>query len=197
MYSGIIKHQTEIIYVQDTGVDRVFTLQVPKYFQSHLEVGSSVALDGICFTVKRKGLRTFDVEAMAQTLNVTTASRWNVGEKLNFEAPLKLGDEVGGHMIFGHVDEVAVLKKRIREGTSTVMTFESSSSFADMIVPRASISINGVSLTVVSVSGNEFLISFLPATLETTSLEKLEVGGKVNIEIDMLMRYAYKQIHKN
>jgi len=197
MYSGIIRNKAEIIYINDTGVNRVFSLHLPKNIQFRLEVGSSIALNGVCFTIKRKGLRTLDVEAMAQTLDVTTASDWSVGDELNFEGPLKMGEEIGGHMIFGHIDDMAVVTKRVREGNSTVMTFEAPDVVADMIVSRASIAVDGVSLTVVSVDGKEFIVSLLPATLESTSLENLKVGDKVNIEIDMLMRYAYQQIHKN
>ena len=197
MFSGIILERAKIVEMKNDGVGRRFSLEVSLASQRHLKEGSSVSLNGVCFTVTLKRLRTFEVETMPQTLRMTTVPDWKEGDLLNFELSLKLGDEIGGHLVFGHADGVGEVEKCLYEGTSTVMTIRTSEETICMIAPRASVAVDGVSLTVVDCKDGAFRVSLLPETLKATTLGGLKSGGKVNVEIDMLMRYAYQLLHKH
>ncbi|OGL71696.1 riboflavin synthase subunit alpha [Candidatus Uhrbacteria bacterium RIFCSPHIGHO2_02_FULL_54_11] len=197
MFSGIILERAKVEEVKNDGVGRKFWLNVPMAFHRRIKKGASVALNGACFTVLQKSLRAFEVEAMPQTLRLTTAGDWVEGDLLNFEPSLRVGDELGGHFVFGHVDEVCQVDRCLFEGTSTVMCVRASQGAMAMIAPRGSIAIDGVSLTVVSCKETSFRVSLLPETLRATTLGKLKSGSKVNLEIDMLARYAYEFLHKN
>ena len=197
MFSGIILERAKIVEMKNDGVGRRFSLEVSLASQRHLKEGSSVSLNGVCFTVTLKRLRTFEVETMPQTLRMTTVPDWKEGDLLNFEPSLKLGDEIGGHLVFGHADGVGEVEKCLYEGTSTVMTIRTSEETICMIAPRASVAVDGVSLTVVDCKDGAFRVSLLPETLKATTLGGLKSGGKVNVEIDMLMRYAYQLLHKH
>lgn len=197
MFSGIILERAKIAEMKNDGVGRRFSLEVSISMHRHLKKGSSVALNGVCFTIIKKYLRTFEVEAMPNTLRITTVGTWKEGDLLNFEPSLKLGDEIGGHLVFGHVDDVGEVVKCLYEGTSTMMSIRTNEETMRMIAPRASVAVDGVSLTVVDCRDGAFRVSLLPATLSATTLGGLKSGGKVNIEIDMLARYAYQFLHKD
>ncbi len=197
MFSGIVRDRVEIIEVRESGVGREFVVELPSYLMKRLRKGDSILLNGVCFTIHKLARRSIDVEAMPETLRITTVGSWSKGIKLNAEPSLRLGDDVGGHLVYGHVDEIGELVKRTREGTSTIMKFKVSDETAKMLAKRGSIAINGVSLTVTLIEDNQFKVSLLPDTIEATDLGGLSVGDNVNIEVDMLMRYAYKQLQRD
>ncbi|MDA1038248.1 MAG: riboflavin synthase [bacterium] len=197
MFSGIVRDRAEIINVIESGVGREFVIELPPYLMKRLRKGDSVLLNGVCFTVHKLARRSVHFEAMPETLRHTTAGSWFKGTNLNAEPSLRLGDDVGGHLVYGHVDEIGELVKRTREGTATIMKFRVSDETAKMLAKRGSIAINGVSLTVTLIEDNQFKVSLLPDTIEATDLGGLSVGDNVNIEIDMLMRYAYKQLQRD
>lgn len=192
MFSGIIRQFATLDRVENNAVGRRLVVGVPMIELRTLELGTSVALNGVCFTLVKKGLRSFEVETMPQTLRVTTVGSWKEGDRLNFEGSLKVGDEIAGHMVYGHVDQVGVIKRCLYEGVATVMEIEAPKEVAEMIFPRASIAIDGVSLTVVDRKDQLFRVSLLPETLKRTTFGERKAGDKVNIEIDMLARYAYQ-----
>ncbi len=197
MFTGIILEHARVEEVKNDGVGRKFWLNVPLTYHSRIKKGASVALNGACFTVLQKSLRAFQVEAMPQTLRLTTAGDWKAGDLLNFEPSLRVGDELGGHFVFGHVDEMCEVDRCLFEGTSTVMCIRASKEAMAMIAPRGSIAIDGVSLTVVSCKETSFRVSLLTETLRATTLGKLTSGSKINLEIDMLARYTYEFLHKD
>ncbi|MBT3908104.1 MAG: riboflavin synthase, partial [Rhodospirillaceae bacterium] len=157
---------------------------------SAIAIGASICCSGACLTVIDKGSEWFAAMVSAETLSKTTLSDWKVGTPVNLERALRMGDELGGHIVSGHVDGVGTLDASETEGDSTRMIFEAPSDLIRFIAPKGSITIDGVSLTVNDVTDNTFGINVIPHTQEATTLGALSVGGTVNLEIDMLARYV-------
>lgn len=160
-----------------------------------LVIGGSIACNGICLTVVScdgaEGSETvFEVDAARETLNVTTASEWDVGRRLNLERSLKVGDELSGHMVSGHVDGIATIAERDDLGETTRFWFEVPENLARFIAPKGSVSLDGTSLTVNSVEGNRFDCLLIPHTLQVTNWNERKQGDKVNIEVDLVARYV-------
>lgn len=158
-----------------------------------IEIGASIACDGVCLTVIALGTdpqNWFDVEISAESVSKTNIGAWTVGKRLNLERALKLGDELGGHIVSGHVDGVAVISAMKDEGDSTRITFQAPEALAKFIAPKGSVALNGTSLTVNEVEGCSFGINVIPHTQEVTTWGVAKVGDKVNLEIDTLARYV-------
>ena len=160
-------------------------------------IGSSIMCSGICLTIIKKTVNSFSVNISEETLSSTTAKDWKPGKILNLEKSLKLGDELGGHIVTGHVDGIAVVKEKKILQKSVLINFSFPKRFNKFICQKGSVSIDGVSLTVNSVSKNRFSVNLIPHTKSVTTLGKLEKGDKVNIEVDILARYINKNISKN
>ncbi len=189
--------------VTDVGVVRAVSSQGDTRFEiscsldtGKIDLGASIAHDGTCLTVVDKGHDWYAIQASAETLSKTTLGNWTVGKQVNLEPALKLGDELGGHIVSGHVDGIAVLTDRTPEGESVRMTFRVPPELAHFIAPKGSVTLNGVSLTVNEVDGNHFGINLIPHTQKVTTLGKLSVGDSVNLEIDMLARYVARLLEK-
>lgn len=158
-----------------------------------IEIGASIACDGVCLTVVALGTdpqNWFDVEISAESVSKTNIGAWQTGKKLNLERALKLGDELGGHIVSGHVDGVAQITAMVDEGDSTRIRFEAPEALAKFIAPKGSVALNGTSLTVNEVEGTSFGINVIPHTQEVTTWGGVAVGDKVNLEIDTLARYV-------
>lgn len=155
-----------------------------------VDIGASIACSGACMTVVEKGEGTFVVEVSAESLSKTTLGSWTEGTQMNLERAMCLGDELGGHIVSGHVDGVGELINRCADGDSQRYTFKCPQDLAKFIAPKGSITIDGVSLTVNEVSGAEFGINLIPHTQDATTLGALKAGDKVNLEIDTLARYV-------
>lgn len=158
-----------------------------------IEIGASIACDGVCLTVIALGTEPqnwFDVEISAESVSKTNISAWELGKKLNLERALKLGDELGGHIVSGHVDGVAEIIAMVDEGDSTRIKFDAPEALAKFIAPKGSVALNGTSLTVNEVEGTSFGINVIPHTQEVTTWGHVKVGDKVNLEIDTLARYV-------
>ncbi len=156
--------------------------------------GSSIMCSGICLTAVEIGSNYFIVNLSEETLRVTTAKNWRLGTFLNLEKSLKVGDELGGHFVSGHVDDiVSVLRKRKLKG-SFLYEFSLSNEFHKFIVKKGSVAIDGVSLTVNDVNKNSFSVNIIPHTYSVTSLGFLKAGDKANFEIDLLARYIKSNI---
>lgn len=191
MFTGIVTDVGEVISVADGGTRRL-TLAT-QYDPATIAIGASIACAGICLTVVAKGASPrpwFAVEAGAETLIATTAGNWTVGQAINLERALRIGDELGGHIVTGHVDGVGQLLAREGVGDAVRMNFEAPPDLARYIAAKGSITIDGVSLTVNSVKGAEFSVMIIPHTLSVTTLGALDTGTKVNLEIDILARYV-------
>ncbi|GGF71531.1 riboflavin synthase subunit alpha [Paracoccus acridae] len=162
------------------------------YDMATVDMGASIACDGVCLTVVDKGQGWFAVDISAETLSKTNigAEGWQVGKRLNLERALRVGDELGGHIVSGHVDGVARVIAMQDEGDSLRLTFEAPAALARYIAPKGSVALNGTSLTVNEVEGNRFGVNLIPHTRQVTTWGAVAQGDAVNLEIDTLARYV-------
>ncbi|MGQ3486833.1 riboflavin synthase [Roseovarius pacificus] len=160
------------------------------YDMGSVEIGASIACDGVCLTVVDKGADWFDVDISAETVSKTNLDAWAEERRINLERALKVGDELGGHIVSGHVDGVAEVVAIRDEGDSTRVTLRAPKTLARFIAPKGSVALNGTSLTVNEVDGCDFGINFIPHTKEATTWGGVAVGDRVNLEIDTLARYV-------
>jgi riboflavin synthase len=197
MFTGLITGVGTVREVQPIGQgkDARFVIAVPMDNEvwsgiAGVKRGASIACSGCCLTVIERGADFFTVEVSAESLGLTTLGSWKPGSKINLEGSLKLGDEMGGHLVSGHVDGLAEVISATPENGSTRWQFLLPHELARFVARKGSIAVNGVSLTVNEVEGQKFGVNIIPHTAEQTSFSTLAVGDKVNIEIDMLARYV-------
>lgn len=193
MFTGIITDIGEVLETEQRGDlrARIGT----SYDIDGIDLGASIACDGVCLTVIATGSSPknwFDVEISAESVNLTNIGRnaWFAGRRLNLERALKVGDELGGHIVSGHVDGVAELVELRDEGDSTRMTFRAPEDLARFIAPKGSVALNGTSLTVNEVDGCTFGINVIPHTKEVTTWGDVKEGDFINLEIDTMARYV-------
>ena len=194
MFTGIITDVGEVLALENRGDlrARIGT----SYDISGIDIGASIASDGVCLTVVDKGTDPrgwYDVDISAETVNLTNIGRgngWEVGRRVNLERALKVGDELGGHIVSGHVDGVATIVAMEDEGDSTRVTLEAPEALARFIAPKGSVALNGTSLTVNEVDGPRFGINFIPHTKTVTTWGDAAVGDAVNLEVDTMARYV-------
>jgi len=188
MFTGII---TDLGRVRAVSKQSLTRLEIEtKYPAESIAIGASIACSGACLSVVERGPGSFAVEASAETLSKTTLGDWRTGTAVNLERPLKLGDELGGHLVLGHVDGVGTLIERTPDGGSIRLTIEAPADLARFIASKGSVAIDGVSMTVNEVSGRRFGVNVIPITQRETTLGEIAVGGRVNLEIDMMARYV-------
>jgi riboflavin synthase len=193
MFTGIVTDIGEIARIEPraTGVRlRIATAYDP----DGIDLGASIACSGACLTVVERG-RTgdrgwFDVEASVETLDKTTLSAWTVGTRINLERALRIGDELGGHIVTGHVDGVATLIAREDVADMRRLVFRAPHDLARFIAEKGSVTLDGTSLTVNSVAGDDFSVMLIPHTLSVTTWGDRAAGDRVNLEIDMMARYV-------
>jgi riboflavin synthase len=192
MFTGIITDVGEIAAVERQGDLRARISAT--YPPDSVALGASIACDGVCLTVVDKGLDGarpwFAVDVSGETVSKTTLGDWAAGRRVNLERALKVGDELGGHIVSGHVDGVGTVVETRAEGASTRVTFEAPAHLAPFIAPKGSIAIDGASLTVNEVEGARFGVNLIPHTKQWTTFGDLTPGRRVNIEIDVLARYV-------
>ena len=188
MFTGIITDQGTIRALTQRGDLRARV--GCSYDTDSIALGASIACDGVCLTVIETRDDWFDVEISAETVSKTNLSDWVVGRTINLERALKVGDELGGHIVSGHVDGVARIVKMLEEGDSTRVTLTVPEALARFIAPKGSVALNGTSLTVNEVDGCNFGINFIPHTKKVTTWGRAAVGDAVNLEIDTLARYV-------
>jgi riboflavin synthase len=195
MFIGII---TDLGRVRAVGQGAMTRLEIEsKYPTESIAIGASIACNGACLSVVEHGAGWFAVEASAETLSKTTLGSWRQGAAVNLERPLKLGDELGGHLVLGHVDGVGAIVERRQDGGSIRLTVEAPAELARFIAPKGSIAIDGVSMTVNEVSRNQFGVNVIPITQRETNLGALTMGMPVNLEIDMMARYVARLMAKD
>lgn len=188
MFTGIITDVGRIAALQQEGDLRV-RIQT-RYDTSSIDMGASIASDGVCLTVVDLGPDWYEVQVSAETVEKTNVSAWVVGKRLNLERALKVGDELGGHIVSGHVDGVAEVVGLVDEGDSTRVTLRAPKALARFIAPKGSVALNGTSLTVNEVEECDFGINFIPHTKDVTTWGDVSMGDQVNLEIDTLARYV-------
>ena len=190
MFTGIITDVGRIAACEKRGDLRARITTA--YDTGAIDIGASIACDGVCLTVVALGPDWFDVDISAETVSKTNigANGWAVGQRINLERALKVGDELGGHIVSGHVDGVAEVVARRDEGDSTRLTFRAPADLAGFIAPKGSVALNGTSLTVNEVEGREFGVNLIAHTKTVTTWGDVAVGDLVNLEIDTLARYV-------
>ncbi|MBF9045343.1 riboflavin synthase [Rhodobacterales bacterium HKCCE4037] len=160
------------------------------YDMETVDLGASIACNGVCLTVVAMGADWFDVDISAESVSKTNIGDWAEGGRLNLERALKVGDELGGHLVSGHVDGVAEIVNMAEEGDSTRFTFEAPEALARFIAPKGSVALDGTSLTVNEVEGTRFGVNIIPHTKAVTTWGTAREGDRVNLEIDTLARYV-------
>lgn len=194
MFTGIITDVGHIAQLEQRGDLRARIST--RYDISSVDMGASIACDGVCLTVVGKGLAEddqlgwFDVDVSAETVSKTNLDTWSAGRRINLERALKVGDELGGHIVSGHVDGLAKIVAMHDEGDSTRVMLEAPQALAKFIAPKGSVTLNGTSLTVNDVEGTAFGINFIPHTKSVTTWGDAAVGDAVNLEIDTMARYV-------
>ncbi len=194
MFTGIITDIGTIASAEARGDLRLVVNT--GYDTSGIAIGASVACSGVCLTVVAKSAGSLSFDVSAETRRATAAGLWQPGARLNLERALKVGDELGGHIVTGHVDAVGRINSITPEGDSKRFSFRMPASIAPYVAPKGSICLNGVSLTVNSVSdhtdGHDFTVNIIPHTADWTSFGTAQAGDEVNIEIDVLARYLFR-----
>lgn len=194
MFTGIITDMGTVRAIEKRGDTRITV--ATRYPLGEVAIGASIACSGPCLTVVEKGNDCFSVDASAETLSRTTAGLWREGTRINLERALRMGDELGGHLLTGHVDTVATLTARRPEGDSLRLTFSVPEPFDRAIASKGAVAIEGVSLTVNEVEGNRFGVNIIPHTQRETTLGALQPGDRVNLEIDLIARYLARLVGK-
>jgi riboflavin synthase len=188
MFTGIITDIGKVVALEHAG-DLRARIQTA-YDTDGIDMGASIASDGVCLTVVALGDNWYDVDISAETLSKTNLGAWTQGKRVNLERALRVGDELGGHIVSGHVDGVAEVISVVDEGDSTRVQLRAPEALSRFIAPKGSVALNGTSLTVNEVQGDVFGINFIPHTKDMTTWGDVAVGDAVNLEIDTLARYV-------
>jgi riboflavin synthase len=194
MFTGIVTDVGEVVAVEPLAEGlRRFSIACG-LARDPIAIGASIACAGICLTVvatgERGGRTTFDVHAAAETLATTTAGQWRVGTRINLEPSLKLGGELGGHLVTGHIDGVAEIIAREDLPDMARLAVRAPAALARFIAPKGSVALDGVSLTVNAVERDTFSTLIIPHTLKVTTFGTLAKGSTVNLEVDLMARYT-------
>jgi riboflavin synthase len=195
MFTGIVTDIGKVRHIEKRGDTHIVI--GTNYDVETVDLGASIACSGICMTVVDKGNakdRWFAVTASAETLSKTTVGDWKVGDVVNLERPMRVGDEFGGHIVTGHVDGTAELVRHAPEGESIRMLFQLPQSLARFVAPKGSVALDGVSLTVNEVDGTRFGVNIIPHTSKVTTFGRAKQGWKVNFEVDLLARYVARLV---
>ncbi len=195
MFTGIITDLGRVRAITPGGATRLVIETA--YDTATIADGASIACSGVCLSVVEKGPGWFAVDASAETLARTTIGTWQVGTPVNLERALKLGDELGGHLVLGHVDGVAAVLDRRPDGDSLRFTFAAPAPLRRFIAPKGSVTLDGVSLTVNEVGDEAFGVNVIPITQRLTTFGALRAGDRVNLEIDLLARYVARLLGRD
>jgi len=195
MFTGII---TDVGHIRSITTDGDTRLEIATSYDTEtIDIGASICHSGACMTVIEKGPGWYAISASNETLSKTTLGSWQEGTEVNLERALKAGDELGGHIVSGHVDGRARVVKTEKEGDSLRVTFKMPQNLKLFIASKGSVAIDGVSLTVNEVNDDEFGVNLIEHTQSVTTLGKMKVGDDVNVEIDMLARYVSRLLEKD
>jgi riboflavin synthase len=200
LFTGIISDIAEVTAVERGESDLVRLTIACGYDPQTIEIGASIACNGVCLTAvargKESGRNWFAADAAAETLRVTTVGRWRAGTRINLERALKAGDELGGHIVAGHVDGLAAVTARENLTEMARLTFRAPAELARLIAPKGSVALDGVSLTVNEVRGDTFSVLIIPHTLKVTTFHSLAAGDETNLEVDLMARYVARLIER-
>ncbi|MGD0398686.1 MAG: riboflavin synthase [Syntrophobacteraceae bacterium] len=193
MFTGLIEGTGTLQRMERHGLDARMVIR-PDFRMEISLLGESIAVDGACLTVVDFKQDAFTADVSAETLGCTTLARKAPGSRLNLERALRLGDRLGGHLVTGHIDGIAVLKERELEGRSMRLFFDASREIMRYVIAKGSIAVNGISLTVNGVSSVGFDVNIVPHTASMTTVGDLQIGSEVNIETDLIGKYVEKLV---
>ena len=199
MFTGIIEDIGEIFKVRNSAVKKFFISTNINY--KNLKIGSSICCNGVCLTIIKRGKKKknnwFVITASKETMSKTNLSVLKIGSLINLETSLKVGDEISGHMVFGHIDKSVKLISRKYVGSSLFLKIEIPFELRNFITKKGSVSVNGTSLTINNVSRSSFEVNIIPHTLKTTTFDKVRINELLNLEVDMIARYVSNYIDIN
>lgn len=193
MFTGIIEAISPIEDIKTEAGSKFIRIARPDSFDD-LKVGSSIACDGICLTVLKYGQNSFTVQVMNETWIKSTASFWKTGDILNLERALKIGDRLDGHWVQGHIDRTAKFLRKEQRSQTMYYHFELHHQDKHLMIPQGSIAINGISLTVASLSSRDFCVALIRHTAENSNMDLIKAGSLVNLEYDALGKYIFRSI---
>ena len=189
MFTGIVTDIGTVLEVQQRNAGKYFKIAT-QYEVDGIDIGASIAHSGVCLTVVDKGAGWYGVEAWEEALRLTNLKSWKIGSRVNLERSLKIGDELGGHIVAGHVDGLALVLATKDEGEARRYSLKAPTELAKFIAPKGSVCLNGTSLTVNCVDGATFDVLLIRHSQQVTTWGSVEVGDEVNLEIDTMARYA-------
>jgi len=190
MFTGIVTDIGDVVAIEEHAQGLRRLAIACAYDPASIAIGASICCSGVCMTAVALGKNTFSVDAAAETLKVTTVGRWRTGTRVNLERSLRIGDELGGHLVSGHVDGLTELVKREDLTDMARLTLRIPEPLARFVAQKGSVALDGVSLTVNEVEGDTFSVLIIPHTLAVTTLGALKPGDAVNLEVDVMARYA-------
>jgi len=195
MFTGIVQDLGRIVSRESRGVDAQLTVATERLKLDNVAIGDSICVQGVCLTVTSLTGNAFTADVSHETLSLTTLGELQVSSPVNLEPSLRAGDPLGGHLVSGHVDGVARVTALAKDGDSLRMTFDVPRELARYIARKGSVAVDGVSLTVNEVSGTTFGVNLIPHTQAVTTLGRLQVGARVNLEVDPIARYVERLTH--
>jgi riboflavin synthase len=190
MFTGIVQDVGCVQALERRGEDLRLAVVTERLELSRMQLGDSIAVGGVCLTIVELTARRFAADVSLETLARTTLGEWQLGQRVNLEPALRAGDALGGHLVAGHIDGVAKLLARESSARSEQMRFGVPHPLARFLARKGSVCLDGVSLTVNAVQGDEFEVNLVPHTLAVTTLAELAVGAHVNLEVDLIARYV-------
>lgn len=193
MFTGIITDIGTVKSIDNKDGDWHIGIQT-SYDLESVDIGASIACSGCCLTVVKKETDVFYVDVSGETLSKTSLGQWKQGTRMNLERALKMGDELGGHIVSGHVDGLAKLNSITKDGDSYRLSFDAPAELAGFIASKGSVALDGISLTVNEVEGHSFGVNIIPHTWDNTTLADRQVGDHIHLEIDMLARYMARML---
>jgi riboflavin synthase len=194
MFTGIIETLGIVKNIEKTGTNLHLTIE--SSITNELKIDQSVAHNGICLTVVNIKDNLYEVTAIKETIEKTNLSAWQIGNKVNLERAMKLGDRLDGHIVQGHVDQTGICTKIVEENGSWVFSFEYDANQSNITIEKGSITINGTSLTVINSIKNGFSVAIIPYTYEHTNFHELKIGSVVNLEFDVIGKYVSRLMQK-
>ncbi|HEU4623155.1 MAG TPA: riboflavin synthase [Steroidobacteraceae bacterium] len=190
MFTGIVQDLGRIVSRETRGVDARITIATERLKLANVAIGDSICVQGVCLTVTSLAGNAFTADVSHETLSLTTLGELQVNAQVNLEPSLRAGDPLGGHLVSGHVDGVARVTAVAKDGDSLRVTFDAPRELARYIARKGSVAVDGVSLTVNEVAGTTFGVNLIPHTQSVTTLGRLQVGARVNLEVDPIARYV-------
>jgi len=195
MFTGIIQHKTKIIHIENKGVDKILHLK-PFCSIDMYKTGESIAVNGVCLTLTDFNANGLTLYASKETLTRTNLSRLNAGNFVNIECALLLSDRLNGHFVTGHIDTQALLTQVNQVGASKQLTFSIEKKYGDYLIPKGSIALDGISLTINQCTPASFTVNIIPETLNRTTLSGWSLGYQTNVEIDTLSKHIYQYLKR-